>query len=276
MYVVVRIDSRDENQAVLRRDCFDGSVQSDIGIFVASWIFRDISSPGEHAPLIHCDTACLVTPSFLAKSLAVIPSSVCGRRSSPSRAAAFDIATMANTYSCSCTQSRSSFAQGIVHADMPARISTDERRKSIIAAANKWIEKHGGQSPGAVAAKEKGVELSQQSLSWASKGQKLGPLMADRIAALYETTPDGLVYMFIRGGNWRLLRDVPGWAKAKSEARTDARSHDYDPWVWDAIDNVTVPAQVRLAMPQMVLDIARFLHEWGKVSSVRPKLAAAR
>lgn len=183
---------------------------------------------------------------------------------------------MSQIYSCSFTGSRSSLVQGIVHDGMPGPITSEDRRKSIIAAAKKWIEKYGGQSPGAIAAKEKGVELSQQNLGWASKGQKLGPLMADRIAALYDTTPDGLVYMFGRGVGWRPLRDVTGWAKAKSEAKSDARSHDYDPWVWDAADNVTVPPQVRLAKPQMVLDIARFLHEWGKVSSIRPRVAASR
>jgi hypothetical protein len=183
---------------------------------------------------------------------------------------------MAQTYSCSFTQSRPSEAQGIVHDTMPGAITREDRRKSIIEAAKKWIDEHGNQTRGEEAAVERGTPISQQYLSWASRGEKIGPKMGDLVAALYDTTPDGLVYMFIRGGEWRPLRDVPGWSRAKSDARSDERAHGFEAWVWDAIDNVSVPARIRLAKPQMVLEIARFLQDWGRASSIRPKASAAR
>lgn len=159
---------------------------------------------------------------------------------------------------------------------MPGSITREDRRKSIIEAARKWIDDHGGQTRGEEAAAEQGTPITQQQLSWASRGEKIGPKMGDLVAALYNTTPDGLVFMFIRGGEWRPLRDVPGWSKAKSEARNDPRAHGFEIWVWDAIDNVTVPASIRFAKPQMVLEIARFLQDWGRGSSIRPKVSASR
>lgn len=161
-------------------------------------------------------------------------------------------------------------------APMPGPITRDDRREAIVLAAKEWISRHGTQTQGELAASEQGTPIPQQYLSWASRGEKLGPKMADMVAALYETTPDGLVYLFIRGGEWRALRDVPGWPKAKREAQADARGQSFEPWVWSAVDSVTVPAQIRQAQAQMVLEIARFLSDWGKGSGVILKAEARR
>lgn len=141
-----------------------------------------------------------------------------------------------------------------------ARPVTDkQRREALILAANEWIKAHGGQSSGARAAKVRGTPIKQQSLGWAAKGEKLGPRLAEELAALYDTTPDGLVrYLLGEGSDEVPLRDVPGWARAKQEAM-ERFGHLADDWTWRAVDHVILPFAPGHATPEMVLDFAQLL-----------------
>jgi hypothetical protein len=156
-------------------------------------------------------------------------------------------------------------------------ITRAQVKQAVQRAAQHWIDKHGGQpggqSAGARAADARGTPISQQNLGWASKGQKIGEKMAWAVAALYDTTPDGLVGEFVGGIEETALKNVPGWARAKAAAR-DELGTKVDPWVWSAIDDVTVPTRLRPATVEMVRQIAQFLDHWGGVSGVRARVQA--
>jgi hypothetical protein len=149
----------------------------------------------------------------------------------------------------------------------------DERKQAVIEAARKWIDRFGGQSAGARAADEQGTPILQQELGWAAKGQKIGLKLADKVAALYGTTPDGLAHA-LRSEEEMTLRDVPGWARAKAEAIEENR-HIED-WVWEAIDHVVVPVALKDAKPAMAEQMAIFLQRWGGVSTVRKAIRSAK
>lgn len=154
-------------------------------------------------------------------------------------------------------------------------LKQEQVRRAVQKAAAAWIEKHGGQSGGAREASRLGTPITQQNLGWASKGEKIGDKMALTVAALYGTDPAGLVAMFDGGLHTIALRSVPGWAKAKAEAMA-LRGSKIDPWVWRAIDEVTVPARLRTADVNMVVQIAEFLDRWGQGSGTRARIAQER
>lgn len=156
---------------------------------------------------------------------------------------------------------------------MAARpITQAQIHEAVKRAARKWLDDHGNnQSAGARAAAERGTPVSQQQLGWASRGEKIGQKMAADIAALYDTTPEGLVPVFVGGVAFIELRSVPGWQKAKAEALAE-RGTKVEPWVWAVIDEVRVPARLRYATARMVLDIADFLDRYGQASGVRGRV----
>lgn len=156
-----------------------------------------------------------------------------------------------------------------------ARPITDaQRRQALVLAATRWIERHGGQTAGAKAAEERGTPIKQQSLGWGSKGLKLGPKLAAELAALYDTTPDGLVrYLLGEGCDEVPLRDIPGWAQAKQKAMEDG-GHLADARTWAAVDHVTIPFAPREASPEMVIGFVQLLFRFARVSGVRAKIVA--
>lgn len=156
-----------------------------------------------------------------------------------------------------------------------ARRSRKDRHEATKLAALKWIKDNGGtQSSGARAAEAAGVKIAQPILGAISKGLKIGEKATDDMARLYETTPDGLVAIFLGGKTALPLRDIQGWAKAKAEAMEDP-GVKVEGWVWRAIDDVVVPSSLRRAEKQMVIQIAAFVDYWGQVSGIRKARAIA-
>lgn len=157
-----------------------------------------------------------------------------------------------------------------------ARRSRKDRHEATRLAAIQWIKENGGtQSSAARAAQEiRGIKIAQPILGGISKGLKIGEKATDTMAQLYETTPDGLVAMFLGGKTGLPLRDVQGWARAKAEAMEDPGVKVED-WVWRAIDDIIVPSALRRAEKQMVIQIAAFVDYWGQTSGVRRARAAA-
>lgn len=155
---------------------------------------------------------------------------------------------------------------------MAKPITLEQKRKAVQLAATEWLNRHRvkgkiNQSAAARAAKAQGTPIEQTALSWASRGEKIGETMAERVAALFETTPEGLVAEFIDGVEGVALRNVPGWARAKAEAMEEAGK--VEAWVWNAIDSVEVPSRLRSAEKEMVIQMATFLDRWGQVSGLR-------
>lgn len=99
---------------------------------------------------------------------------------------------------------------------MPPKLNPgSDRVEACWIAANKLVEKHGS---GNAAAKAERIE--QGTLSNLLSKKKLGIDFADRIASIYDTTPDGLVWLFLRGGEGAVrVGNIQGWQKAVDEAR---------------------------------------------------------
>ena len=150
---------------------------------------------------------------------------------------------------------------------MPPRARSD-RIEAAKRAATRWIAQNGGQAPAARAALDAGVEISQQQLGAAAKGLKIGEATIDRLAALYGTTPDGLVAEFVSDVGSFAFRDTPGFAAARAEA-IEERGNKIDAWVWHAIGNVVLPARPRSATRDMVIQLAMFLDQHCAQSGVR-------
>lgn len=146
----------------------------------------------------------------------------------------------------------------------------EDRKLAAQKAAQDWIEKHSGkQLLAAKKAAEKGITISQQALGEVAKGKKIGEAMVDRLAGLYDTTPDGLVVLFVRDVGHIALRDVPGFATALEEAMAE-RGSKVDAWVWHSLGSVVLPVRPRNATSAMLIDIAQFLDRWCSQSGVRP------
>lgn len=159
-------------------------------------------------------------------------------------------------------------------AEMRSRTSQADRREAVRRASIAWRDRYPSQVQAAKAAREKGVKLSQPMLGQYIKGNKIGEAAVDMLSELFEVSHDGLVRLFLGGESAMALRDVPGWRKAKEEAR-DELSSRIDDWVWRAVDDVVVPVSLKRADKQMVKEIAQFLNYWGQTSSIRPLPRAA-
>lgn len=161
----------------------------------------------------------------------------------------------------------------ILRLTMAKPITRGQIKEAVQKGAAKWLADHkGNQSLAARVAAAEGKPISQQNLSWAARGLKIGEKMAFEVALLHDTTPDGLVGMFLGGIEETALKHVQGWAKAKGAAREEL-GPKVEPWVWAAIDHVIVPARLRPATTEMVIQIATFLDRWGSVSGVRARVA---
>jgi hypothetical protein len=66
----------------------------------------------------------------------------------------------------------------------------------------------------------KATKLQQGTLSNLLSKRKLGIEFADQLAAVFDTTPDGLVWLLLRGGEGAVRAgNIQGWQKAVDEAR---------------------------------------------------------
>lgn len=109
-------------------------------------------------------------------------------------------------------------------------------------------------------------ELTQQTLSALVRDGKLGIDFADKIAAHYETTVDGLVWMFLHEGRIAVRAgDVPGWKRAVEEARAQWGDSSYE-----VASYVVLPTAPKLASARFAYDLAQIFHMHVRTSSVRP------
>lgn len=141
-----------------------------------------------------------------------------------------------------------------------------ERLRACRLAVAQLIEEHGTGNAAA-----KATKLRQQSISDLIKHGKLGIDFADEIAAVFETTVDGLVWKFLKaeGGEVR-AGNVPGWAKAVEEATSQWGESGYD-----LAAEVILPTAPRLATARFAYDLGQIFHMHVRSSSVRPAVRKA-
>lgn len=115
------------------------------------------------------------------------------------------------------------------------------------------------------------TKLNQQTLNSLVSKRKLGIEFADQIAALLDTTVDGLVWLVVKGGKGAVRAgNVPGWAKAVEDAREEFGELPYA-----LAGEVLLPIAPRRASKHMVRDLARFLQDYAGQSHMRLTAAKA-
>jgi hypothetical protein len=117
----------------------------------------------------------------------------------------------------------------------------------------------------------KAAGLKQQKLNKFISSRSLGIDFADQIAAAYETTVDGLVWRFLKGGEGSVRAgDLTGWAKAVEEAEGTWPDYPYE-----AAAEVRLPIAPRVATKEFVGDLAGVLHRYAKGSGTRVRAQKA-
>ncbi len=136
-----------------------------------------------------------------------------------------------------------------------------ERVLACQAAARKLVAKYGSAKKA-----EAGTGLTQQTLSALIKRGKLGIDFADQLAAHYETTIDGLVWLFVHEGDGAVIAgNIPGWQRAVEEARSQWGDSAYE-----VAAHTHLPTAPRHASARFAYDLAQVFHMHVKSSSVRP------
>jgi hypothetical protein len=150
---------------------------------------------------------------------------------------------------------------------MPTKLDpASDRVEACHRAAIELVKKHGTENKAAIA-----TGLSQQTLNSLIKSRKLGIDFADKLAAEYETTVDGLVWRFLKGGeNAVRAGDLLGWQKAVEEA--EATWPDYP---YGAAAEVRLPVAPRVATKEFVGDLAGVLHRYATGSGTRVRTQKA-
>lgn len=135
-----------------------------------------------------------------------------------------------------------------------------DRARACRLAVEKLCKEHGSANQAALK-----TGLRQQSISALLKSGQLGLDFADKIAAHYETTIDGLVWLFLREGNAEVQAgNIPGWSRAVEEARAEWGDSGYE-----LAAQVYLPTAPRLATARFAYDLAQIFHVHVKSSSVR-------
>ena len=132
---------------------------------------------------------------------------------------------------------------------------SSDRGEAVYRAAVALKEKHGSENKVAIA-----TGIKQQSLNKLIGRRVLGIELADKIAAAYDTTVDGLVALFIEGGEGVKASDVPGWAKAVEEAREQFG----DVYPYPLAGRVVLPISPRRATAHFVRDLADLFMIMGR------------
>lgn len=150
---------------------------------------------------------------------------------------------------------------------MPTKLDpASDRVEACHRAATELVEKYGGSENQAA----KQSKLSQQTLNKLLKHRQLGIEFADKLAAVYETTVDGLVWQFLKGGDAVRAGDLPGWAKAAEEAEG---THPEYPFAMAA--EVRLPIAPRVATTSFVVELAGVLHHHARASGSRMRAQKA-
>jgi len=153
---------------------------------------------------------------------------------------------------------------------MPPKLDPGgDRTKACLAAAEDLLSRRVARGePRSVNATAKEFGLNQQTLDKFIKSKQLGIEFADQIAAVFETTVDGLVWRFLKGGEGFVRAgDVPGWARAVEEARSAYGGEDHD---FSLAAEVRLPVAPRLATKEFAYDLAQVFQKHTRASGARP------
>lgn len=150
---------------------------------------------------------------------------------------------------------------------MPTKLDpASDRVEACFQAATELVKIHGSENKAALA---KG--LSQQTLNKLLSARRLGIEFADQIAAVFDTTVDGLVWKYVKGGEGAVRAgDLPGWAKAAEEAEGTHPEYPYA-----AAAEVRLPIAPRIATVSFVVELAGVLHHHARVSGARMRAQKA-
>lgn len=135
-----------------------------------------------------------------------------------------------------------------------------DRHLACVRAAEALMKEHGS-GPKV----EEATGLKQPTLNNLLKHGKLGIGFADQIAAVFDTTVDGLVAIFLRENEPLRAADIPGWQDAVAEAKANDPGYDYA-----AAGAVVLPVWPRRATPGFARDMARIFHDHVRTSGARP------
>lgn len=152
---------------------------------------------------------------------------------------------------------------------MPPKLDPEsERVEACHKVALELVSKHGSVNAAAVA-----LGLSQQTLNALVKERKLGIQFADQLAALKETTVDGLVWLYIKGGAGAVRAgNIQGWQRAAAEA--ESTWPEFGSY-YQAAAETLLPVAPRQATPELVRDLARLLFDHTRKSHVRLTVQAS-
>ncbi len=151
---------------------------------------------------------------------------------------------------------------------MPTKLDpTGDRVEACHRAALKLKSDHGG----SVNAAAKATGLVQQTLNDLVKSRKLGIEFADQLASHFDTTVDGLVWLYLKGGEGAVRAgDIQGWKKSVEDAEQQWPDYPYA-----AAAEVRLPIAPRSASKDFVRDLAQFLHNHAASSQTRIKTQRA-
>jgi hypothetical protein len=142
-----------------------------------------------------------------------------------------------------------------------------DRVEACWRAADALREKYGSVNKAALA-----TGLVQQTLNSLLKDRKLGIEFADQLAAEYETTIDGLIWLFLREGNSAVRAgNIPGWSRAAYDAEVEWPDYPYG-----AAADILLPLAPRQATKEFARDLAQVLYVHAKTSHQRISVKLAK
>lgn len=151
---------------------------------------------------------------------------------------------------------------------MPTKLDPGSDRTKACWLAFQHLRSQGlepGAAPRSVNATAKEFGLTQQTLDKFHRTKELGIDFADQIAATFDTTVDGLVWLFLRGGDHVRAGDVPGWEKAVEECH----ALGWGNYPYEIAKETRLPVAPSFATPTFARDLAQFLQNYGRTSHTR-------
>ncbi len=148
---------------------------------------------------------------------------------------------------------------------MPTKLDPkSDRVEACHAAAMALVHKHGSVNKAA-----KATGLTQQTLNDLVSKKQLGIDFADKLASHYETTVDGLIWSFLKGGDGAVRAgDITGWSKSAEAAEQQWPEYAV---AYRLAAEVRLPVAPSVVDVNFVRDLAQFLHNHTRSSQTRVK-----
>jgi hypothetical protein len=122
-----------------------------------------------------------------------------------------------------------------------------------------------GLASGNFVAKQTGIR--QQNISNLLAHRSIGIEIADKIASLYETTVDGLVWLFLHEGQGAVRAgDIPHWAQAVAAARDQYGEVQHS---FELAAEVRLPIAPKRATKEFAQELAHLIWKHGLTSHMR-------